>query len=928
MTIPSGTRLGPYEITAQAGAGGMGEVYKARDTRLDRTVAIKILPAELATNTSLRLRFEREAKTISQLNHPNICTLYDVGETRLEEARDERREASEESEAGVPLASHLAPLVSYLVMEYLEGETLGDRLAKGPLPIGEALRIGVQVADALDRAHRQGVIHRDLKPGNVMLTKSGAKLLDFGLARTLADAGGGRGRIDVSLQEGATEHRPQHPLTQEGTILGTFQYMAPEQLEGSEADARTDIFAFGCLLYEMATGHRAFEGKTRTSLIAAIVTGQPRPLSELQPSSPPALEHVIARCLEKEPDDRWQSVHDVASELRWISETGSATGVAAPVVPTRRRRERFAWAAVTLAVLLAIAIGSVAFLRRPEPSRVIRFEINPPPETAFFPFDELGMAISPDGRSIALATISRDGKQRLFLRAIDAIDAAALPETTGAAYPFWSPDGRFIAFFADGKLKKVARDGGPPLVIADAASGRGGVWGTDGTILFAPNIYSGIHRVSANGGTSEAITQLDPATDVSHRWPHLLPDGKHFVFLLRSQRDGGRQPGRLMLASLDGKEQRPLLENASNAIYAGGHLFFGRDGSLMAQRFDLRGLEMLGDPVTVVPMKLSYWEPKNLISFSVSDKGLLVYLPTRSVSEELRILDRSGRQADRIGTQGNFDAGSAFSPDGKRVVFSRGEDQRQNDVWFYDRERKRVSRMTFEPGEYWSLSWTPDGSTLYFTSQPKGVPQIYRRSLTVAGGTELVFENNVWKWMGGFAPDGKHFMVSEQSPDGGMDLWLHRTDSDERTLFLKTPSNEIDARFSPDGKWVAYTSDETGVPEVYVRHIANPADQWQVSSGGGMVARWRADGRELFYITPDGTVMAVTVQTGDRFEPSEPVRLFDIEARGEIFRPSLHDVSPGGDLFLVLTPGKGTTVPAIQALSDWRSAVEPDARGR
>jgi serine/threonine protein kinase len=481
VTVAAGTRLGPYEVIAPIGAGGMGEVWRGRDTRLDRSVAIKILPAEFAQNAQFKQRFEREAKTISQLSHPNICTLYDVGE-------------------------------NYLVMELLDGESLAEKLAKGPLPLEQVLRYGVQIADALDKAHRAGIVHRDLKPGNIMITKSGAKLLDFGLAKVGAS-------IDL---DGPTQHKP---LTQEGAIVGTFQYMAPEQLEGEEADARTDIFAFGAVLYEMATGQRAFEGKTKTSLIASIVTAQPKPMSQVQPLTPPALEHVVRKCLAKDRDDRWQSAHDIAEELRWISEAGSQAGVATSLTLRRKTRERIAWiAALVLTALVAAAFG----LRRPRPIPVITSSITAPLHA---PFEFIGQAtLSPDATSIAFVGFGKSGTS-LCIRPMDKNEPRQLAGTQGALAPFWSPDGKSLGFFADGKLKRIAVAGGPARVISVAEGPfPGGTWNKHDVIVFSAEGSGPLYRVDAAGGKPQALTKLSPEEE-AHRWPAFLPDDEHIIFL-------------------------------------------------------------------------------------------------------------------------------------------------------------------------------------------------------------------------------------------------------------------------------------------------------------------------------------------------------------------------------------------------------------
>src|SRR5438874_1533594 len=535
-TLSAGARLGPYEVLGPIGSGGMGEVWRGRDTRLDRSVAIKILPAELAGNAQLRMRFEREARAISQLSHPHICTLFDVGQ---QDGRD------------------------FLVMELLDGESLAQRLTRGPLTMPEVLRYGMQIADALDKAHRHGIVHRDLKPGNVMLTKSGAKLLDFGLATGSAAASV---PVSTAVAEKPTEYKP---LTEEGTIVGTFQYMAPEQLEGIDADARTDIFALGCVLYEMATGRRAFDGKTRTSLIAAIVGNEPVPMSQLQPLTPPAFEHVVAKCLAKDREDRWQSAHDIAEELKWIGTAGSQVGVAAPVAMRRRMRARGVAIVAVVASLLAIALGYVAWKRGSVQPRLIRASIMPPPGTDFelTRIDAASLTLSPDGTRITFEANTKAGDAMIWVRSLAAADATPVAGTEKGHVPFWSPDGKSIGFFAEGKLKRVEISGGAPITLADAPDGRGGAWNGEGVIIFEPDWRSPLYRVPANGGAATPLTKLDESrSETTHRWPSFLPDGRHFLFLAGSHRVGlNSELNAIYVGSLDSPRRTLLARARSNA---------------------------------------------------------------------------------------------------------------------------------------------------------------------------------------------------------------------------------------------------------------------------------------------------------------------------------------------------------------------------
>jgi eukaryotic-like serine/threonine-protein kinase len=585
MTVDSGTRLGPYEILSRIGAGGMGEVFKALDTRLDRSVAIKVLPAALAHDAQLKVRFEREARTISQLSHPHICTLHDVG-----------------SDNGV----------SYLVMELLDGESLAARVARGPLPLADVLRYGAQIADALADAHGHGVTHRDLKPGNIMLTKGGAKLLDFGLAKAATPA----------IAPGdATIARTSDPITAQGTLLGTFQYMAPEQLEGAEADPRTDIFALGAVLYEMLTGKRAFDGKTRTSLIAAIVGAQPRPIAELQPMTPGALEHIVERCLRKDPEERWQSARDVAEELRWVAEV-------APAQPRSTRVARLPWAVAGLLAVTVIGLAAWLLTRPVPPRRTVHAFIPAPPRHVMADAVSV-VAVSPDGSRIVFQSFERDEPSMLHMRRIDRFESTPIPGTENARGPVFSPDGRWLAFVAANRLRKMLAGGGAPVVLAENANNRGLTWSADGAaIYYAPSAASGIWRVSATGGDARAITTPNGEQgENSHRWPHALPDGKHLLMTIRTTTIGSFDEARIAVLSLDTGKWHTVVEGGSSPRYARtGHLLFARGGDLYAVGFDLKTLKVHGEPVRVVT-GVEMLRDNGIAHYAVGDDGSLVYVP-------------------------------------------------------------------------------------------------------------------------------------------------------------------------------------------------------------------------------------------------------------------------------------------------------------
>src|SRR5499427_2365999 len=633
MTLAAGTKLGPYEILAPIGAGGMGEVYRAKDTRLDRTVAVKVLPQHLSAAPEVRQRFEREAKTISQFSHSHICALYDVG-----------REGETE----------------YLVMEFLEGETLSDRVAKGALPLEQTLRYGVEIADALDKAHRQGIVHRDLKPGNVMLTKSGVKLLDFGLAKAMAPPVQSAVTSLPTVMGSANEN-----LTAEGTILGTFQYMAPEQLEGRDADARTDIFALGCVLYEMATGRKAFVGGSQASLISSIMKEEPAPISATAPATPPALERVVKRCLAKDPEDRWQNAADLKSELKWIAEGGSASGIPAPVAQSARRRTPW------LPVAAALAVGAVAFaaawmLHRPQPPPLLRASIELPPRMDFDP-QNTALALSPDGTTLAIDASGADGKRQLWVRRLDGFVVQPLAGTEDATCPFWSPDSKVIGFFAEGKLKKVPASGGTVQTICDAPDGRGGSWSVNDVIVFAPAPFGGLSRVSAAGGAPTPLTKQDKpgATD---RLPWFLPGGKRLLYFSGTTTSDREKQSVINGMDLDTGKTTPVVKEASEGRYAEpGYLLFVREGNLMAQRMDPSTFKTTGEAIPIAE-RVRFTAPRWSGNFSASTSGLLVFQEgSVGRKSQLTWFDMDGKDLGKVADAANFGAFS-FSPDVTRAA--------------------------------------------------------------------------------------------------------------------------------------------------------------------------------------------------------------------------------------------------------------------
>ncbi len=871
----------------------MGEVYRARDTRLERTVAVKVLPSHLSSSLEVRQRFEREAKTISQLSHPHICAIYDVG-----------------NQDGV----------EYLVMEFLEGETLAGRLARGPLPLEQVLRFGIEIADALDRAHRQGIVHRDLKPGNIMLTKSGVKLLDFGLAKAVAPAGPVSALTSLPTMAGGAN------LTQEGTILGTFQYMAPEQLEGKEADARTDIFTFGAVLYEVATGKKAFSGASQASLIAAILEREPVPVSTVQPMAPPALDRAVKTCLAKDPENRFQTAHDVKLQLQWIAEGGSQAGVAAPVAARRKNRERLWMSAAVLFAVLAAALG-VVLLRSPrEPVRVLRSSIAPPSGAAFWldPATPGPPALSPDGRRLAFSARAADGKILLYVRSLDAVEPVALAGTDDAQYPFWSPDSRTIGFFADRKLKTVEAEGGPPVTLCSAdLDAKGGTWSRTGTIVFARGSATTLSRVPAGGGEPVEVTHFDARRgDDSHRHPRFLPDGKHFLYVARSP-GAAAEGNAIVVASLDGGAEKVLLRSPAEAEYASGYIIFLRERTLMARPFDPGRLAFTGDafPLAENISFLSQAAAEGI--FSASQNGILVYQTSSGpAGSKLVWLDRDGKPQGALGDPADF-VDIALSPDDKRGVATvRDPSTGNRDLWIYDIARNVGTRFTFGPANETSPVWSPDGQWIAYASTRKGYEDIYRKAVAGSSEEELLVESKINKEPALWSPDGRFLVYVENTKDTKADILLLPMDGERKPrVFLRTPFFEYAAAFSPDGRWLVYGSDESGKFQLYVTSFPTPGRKWQLSREEGAYAYWSKDGKEILYHGFSGQIWAVeVVERADSLDIGAPKPLFKLavapKASGaEIYPTSDHQ------RFLALDHGQKATA-LLNLVVNWTAAAK------
>jgi serine/threonine protein kinase/Tol biopolymer transport system component len=841
MALPIGTKLGPYEIQLQLGAGGMGEVYRARDSRLDRVVAVKILAAHLSSSTELKQRMEREARTISSLNHPHICHLYDIG-----------------SQNGV----------DFLVMEFLEGETLAERLRKGPLPLHEILKIGIAIAEALAVAHRQGIVHRDLKPGNIMLTQAGAKLMDFGLAKpsglTTASSTSGTGAPSFTAAPTLSGPSPLTPLTTAGTVIGTIQYMSPEQIEGKEADDRSDIFAFGAVLYEMATGKRPFQGKSQISLASAILEGDPEPISELQPLTPSAFQHVITTCLEKNPCDRYLAAHDIKLELQWIASEKTASEKPASDQPSPRSnlRAHILWAALAFIALILGAIGGTV-LHREAPTPSIYTVIDAPEKTRVnLAGDAAGPPVlSPDGGTIAFTATGADGNKAIWARPTNSVQAHQLAGTDNAIFPFWSFDNRSLGFFAEGKLKVVDVSGGSAQIITDAPIGRGGAWGADGIIVFSPASTDRIYSVGANGGTPTPITNVDGTQHTSHRWPFFLPDGKHFLYLAINHTPSLAANDTIYYASVDGRENKPLFKAQSNAIYADGYLLFARNEQLLAQAFNPSSGALSGQPQTLVKGVINdpvTWH----MDVTASNEGLLLYGSGGSGEIQLLWMDRATKQLSVVGESiADLDFAN-ISPQGNRIALQIGARGNSN-ISVLDPASGIRTRLTFGPESNAVPVWSPDAKWIVYFSRRNGKVGLYRKLADGSGAEEELTSDDQLIVPTDWSRDGKYILY-QRGTAGTQEIWALPLEGD-RKPFLVVPTtpktSRVGATLSPDGYWLTYMSNESGSTQTYVVAFKGGPGKWQVSAKGGYFPTWSHDGKELYYyVDSTNSIYAVPVK--------------------------------------------------------------------
>jgi Tol biopolymer transport system component/tRNA A-37 threonylcarbamoyl transferase component Bud32 len=885
--LEAGKRLGPYEIVSPIGAGGMGQVYRARDTRLDRTVAVKILTDGLAQNAQLRARFEREAKAISALGHPHICTIHDIG-----------------NENGL----------DYLVMEYIEGETLTARLARGPLQPAEVIRYGIQLADALEKAHRNGIVHRDVKPSNIMITRSGAKLLDFGLAKSSEPAAVTATQVLAVDRALPTE---QKPLTEQGMIVGTFQYMSPEQLEGRELDGRSDIFALGAVLYEMATGRRAFDGKTKTSLIAAILATEPPPISTMQPLTPEPLDRVIRIALTKDPDERWQSAHDLRLELEGIELT------AAQAAPARASR-RVVWSGWIAALAFVVAAAAVALWHwrtdhasAPKPTRVMIA----PAEGHFFNVGDAGAMISPASDDL-LIRVSSDKEDQLFLRSLDSFELRPVGNSGGAYDTFWSADGKQIGFFLNGRLLRADLSGRSPRALLTAGDSRGGAIAADGTTLVSPRSTGPIFRLDESGAL-HPVTRLDSARKETGHWrPAFLPDGRHFLYTARSSI---AEQSATYVASLDSPVPKRILDVDSTVFYVHpGYLLYVDGDKLYAQAFDPDKLERRGDPHLLAEHVA--FEPRwGTPGYSANGHTLVYMEQPQSRSAALSRFDRKARERTPIPDANGFnldlsrdEAWLAMDVDDAAV--------HTDDIWVKDLKRGTLTRITYDPGPDVGPVWSPDSRWIVWTSERGGTLQILRRLASGVGQEEVlltlnqaerdrqkIFGLEVCDW----SRDGRFLLLELYTADQRVDLALIDLNEKEHSIqrIIATPFQENSGRFSFDGKWIAYVSDESGTDQIYVQPLPITGAKWQVSTDGGDAPRWRADGREIFFINRGRNLCSVNIEThGSELVLSKPSVVAD--------QIPADYVAFGDGMSFISSDRQRPTAAPLFVIQNWRAAIE------
>ncbi len=891
MPLQHGVRVGSYEILALLGAGGMGEVYRARDPKLNRDVALKILPEEFACDPDRLARFRREAHVLASLNHPNIAAIHG-----LEEA------------AGPPA----------LVLELVEGPTLADRLAQGPIPLDEALPIATQIDEALEAAHDRGVIHRDLKPANIKLRPDGAvKVLDFGLAKAL--------ERDVAAPD--VTHSPTLTVagTRVGMILGTAAYMAPEQARGKAVDKRADIWAFGCVLYEMLTARRAFVGDDVSDILASVLAREPE-LTALPTDTPLPIRRLIRRCLQKEPKDRLHDIADARLEIQEAKAPPDAQ-VAGAAMPVRRVRQRLILSFVAVCGLVlgaAAVLGITTFVSAPSDARAVRLAVEPPEGSTWPPLGlNTTLAVSPDGHAVAFVARSGDDTDRLWIRSLDALAAQPLTGTEGASAPFWSPDSQSIGFFADGQLKKIAAAGGPAMILCDAPTARGGTWNPGGVIVFGTS-NGPLQRVSAAGGAPTAASLLAEG-ETSHVGPSFLPDGRHFLY--------GAGPAftdvPIYIGALDSTDRTRLLTaDATNVLHSLGRVVFHRGTRLWAQPFDVEQLALSGEAIPVADGIQRMGSIMPFVEAAASDNGVLAYKTAGALpASRLVWLDRAGKQIGTLGDDGVY-GDFELSPDGARVAVSIGDPSRRAlDVWLFDVGRGTRTRLTSDAGHELEPVWSPDGAGIVFSSFRKAAGDLYQTATSGLETETVLWEDARNKYASSWSPDGRFILVTRSgSPRTGNDLWLVPTFGDRKPVpFLETPFTEGWPMISPDGRWVAYRSNESGRGEVYVVPFARPDRKWLLSANGGGFPRWRRDGQEIFYLALDGMLMSAAVSgRGSEFEVGAVRPLFRIPPKPAII-PGIgsvrYDVSADGRRFLVDVPVGEAATPPLTLVVNWTAGL-------
>jgi eukaryotic-like serine/threonine-protein kinase len=905
-----GQTVSHYRILEKLGEGGMGIVYKARDTKLDRDIALKFLPLELTKDPNARERFVHEAKAASALSHPNVCTIHDIQE-------------HESSQGDKQM---------FIVMDLVDGQTL--RQKKDSISFKQAIDIGIQVADGLAAAHEKGIVHRDIKPENIMIRKDGiAQIMDFGLAKL-------RGNVTR--------------LTKEGSTVGTAGYMSPEQVQGQDADHRSDIFSFGVLLYELLAGQLPFRGVHETALAYEIVNVDPPPMSSIKPEIEPNLDAIVLECLEKDPRERTQSIAQVALDLKRYKRESSRQRVsrvtaARPIVkPSEGSTQpcessepsqgyRLAWIVAALFFFISTVTFGVLYFKRPSIEvQTIKSYILPPEKLSFAiqssGVGEGHLALSPDGSMLAFVAADSAGKTHLMVRVLNALSAKDLPTTEGAFYPFWSPDNRYIGFFQSGKMKKIEASGGPSVTICDASDGRGGSWNQDGVIIFSPNAAAPIYQVPAAGGTATAVTKLDTSRrESSHRWSHFLPNGKHFLYFSRYSFGGvEREEDACVVASLDGKVNKRLMPAKGNVVYASGYLIYLREKTLMAQPFDVDKLETSGDAIPIAE-SVEYDLGFNRAVFSVSQNGMLVY-PASSIQSgfQLEWFDRLGKSLGKIAEPALYNS-VAISPDGKKLAFDVNQSQNM-DIWIYDIARALPTKFTFDSFADQYPVWSPDGNHIVFCSDRRGYLDLYQKTTSGAGVEEVLLQSLDQKFPLDWSTDGKFILYAAYESKGMGDLWILPLAGDRKPFsFLQTEFEEYLGQFSPDMRWISYGSNESGVWELYVRPfigedrkpIMNETRKWQVSTNGispNHISRWNQNGNEIFYFTNDNKMMVAEIKArGSTFDVGAVRQLFEVKMKGIV---SFYDVTADGQKFLMGIPVGGQSAPPLSLVTNWDAELK------